>query len=252
MVSISPLEGTLYVVLMLSFIMLGVCIGSLVLIEGVTRIIRKLGLTVYLGYADKPVTAATEPKKDSPQEPADPEPQYADDGESEGEPEDNGDGPQMPVGNCRGCRLPHAGLCPAVVEMRIDGMYVAPGTPFVCPRCWVGMNPGDRTNIARGGVGVVEPQPEKPVWKPGPDSTEPKPTVTVTAPDPPPFAEDMEAATAPDITCEKCGCRGKDNPRVVFKEARTPGGKTSGKFWCQTCIDQLGGPGERPKKKPRK
>lgn len=258
MVSISPLEGALCFVLVVGCLVTGAAVGGFVLIESVGHIIRKLGLTVYLGYADKPATA--DAVKDEPKPSPEPEPEDNDEpaGVEAGR-------PHMPIGQCRGCGLHHAGLCPVSVEMTIAGIVVPPGTPFVCPRCWVGLNPQDRTNIARGGF---EPNPptfgrspiadmarvvevddaveesRRSFHHANPRPTEPKPVKSA------PPADDMEAATAPDITCEKCGCRGKDNPQVVFREMRAAGGRLTGKFWCIACVDALAGPGD--KKRPKK
>lgn len=52
------------------------------------------------------------------------------------------------TGRCRGCDLMHIGLIPAFVEVLSPGEYNIPGgTPGVCPRCWVKMNPDKATNV---------------------------------------------------------------------------------------------------------
>lgn len=66
--------------------------------------------------------------------------------------------------------------------------------------------------------------------------------------------EELERATRPDadapkeqeVKCDKCGAT-----RGIFKplfQNKTP----TGKHWCQACVDQLGGPGDkRPKRRRR-
>lgn len=257
MLTVTPLEVTFWFLL----IGFGACFGALIVallfIYGGTHLLRRLGLTVYLGYADRPVkapetTAAPEPNKAV-------EPMPEDEPEPEQEPQrnpDDYDGPPIAYGPCRGCRLPHVGLCPARVEMHINGFKIVPGTPFVCPRCWVGMNPDDRTNIARGGH--EEPNERRPDNRAGMRpvfsgreqvAAEPQTIVTVSNAD---EVAELEKETAPDITCAKCGCKGRDNPQMTFKAVRPPGGAPTGKFWCQACVDALGGPGDKPKKKPKR
>lgn len=251
--------------------------GIWLFVWGCQRVLNKLGLTLFVVRKE---TETAEPDGDD--EPKD-------------EPASESNSNIM-SGKCRGCGLGHIGLSPAAVDLTPNGIDIPAGTPAVCPRCWVKMNPDKRTNTVPfspdelererlmfgpnkafhtapdSATGRADPplkQPSGPLapqprYTPRPDlppdfttdgprdetdnvkAIDPKPKETdFKQPDDMTEAE-LEAATAPEIACDRCGS--KHSAR--FHPLRD-GGNETGKFWCQGCVDALGGPGAKPKKKRR-
>jgi hypothetical protein len=189
-------------------------------------------------------------------------------------------------GPCHACGRPHIGLSPACVVRAGDGFEIPDGTPGVCPRCWVDMHPRDATNVLTAeelsrmaaSVGSVatgrdsSPAPEPPPAAAGivedgppvhydapleldPDAAplgEPSnPRSVALGGDATPPAEptdaELERLTAPDIRCAACGGTGSRQFHPLHKD-----GKETGQFWCQACVDSLGGPRPAKRRKRRR
>lgn len=244
-------------------LLLGVMFGAALVIRGGLLILKRLGWKLFVINDDG---------KDNDGD--------DDDNEHEGDgPRDGAtDGPSVMSGRCRGCGLFHVGLVPAVVELAGPGQFHIPGgSPAVCPRCWCKMNPDKLTNT----VPMQSEAPPTPMTAPLKNPSGPVPAdppewdgtieTVKKLPDAKPYEmdfknpvdpttglsdEQLDALTKPDadapttkeapVCCAQCG--GKDGP---FRQL-APGGKPSGKFWCQACVDQLGGPGpKKPKRRDR-
>lgn len=258
----------------------GVCLGALMLWTGADRFIKRMGWQLIVINQ----TVGRDDNDDGDGEPDDndePRPGAA-------EPTGTGGHPGLMTGKCRGCGLFAVGLVPARIDNvgGPDQFHIPPGTPAVCPRCWVKMNPDMATNTvsehdlkqANDAIKAEMARYHNPVKQPSgphPAAESPKPqdaTVYIdpdrneSPPEPnlaeltqslkkssdnpgrdltPEEIEHLEQLTDPGIACAECGSKRSPKFHPVRKDKTE-----TGKFWCQACVDALGGPGRT--KKPKK
>lgn len=145
------------------------------------------------------------------------------------------------IGPCMRCGTRFVGLCPLVVEARAGGLYIAAGTPVVCPPCWCvmsGTNPAQwgphqvgTPKRPQGGSGTPRPT----VGPKGGTGTPPKPST------PDQVHREMYPGRGPgrvhlDPDQQTCyGCCDIVGPMTESLRA----GEPTGKFFCPVCVRKI-------------
>lgn len=167
-------------------------------------------------------------------------------------------------GQCMSCGFVHIGLTPARIldKRNADGYYDIPrGTPAVCPRCWVKINPdmvtntmpmpsqdGDKLTAEEKAFEEKSFGPNKAFNHAGLDMSG-KNTQAPQPGDKDDNRKKSSEAPQPTIRCDRC--LSTTGPFRALHPIQLQGA-SDGRFWCQACVDFLGSPQSQQKRPKRR